>query len=76
MEWYDYGVYSYAVTPIGRAFFPAHSATAELLSTFGVLAVSFAVRPFGGFFFGPLGDRSAGNGYWPPRSSRWRAPPS
>jgi MHS family proline/betaine transporter-like MFS transporter len=57
MEWYDYGVYSYAVAPIGRVFFPAQSATAELLSTFGVLAVSFAVRPFGGFFFGPLGDR-------------------
>ena len=57
MEWYDYGVYSYAAVTIGRVFFPSHSTTAALLSSFGVLAVSFVVRPFGGLFFGPLGDR-------------------
>jgi MFS transporter, MHS family, proline/betaine transporter len=57
MEWYDYGVYSYAAVIIGRVFFPSHSTTAALLSSFAVLAVSFLVRPFGGFFFGPLGDR-------------------
>jgi MFS transporter, MHS family, proline/betaine transporter len=57
MEWYDYGVYSYAAVIIGRVFFPSHSTTAALLSSFAVLAVSFVVRPFGGFFFGPLGDR-------------------
>jgi MFS transporter, MHS family, proline/betaine transporter len=57
MEWYDYGVYSYAAATIGRAFFPSHSTTAALLSSFAVLAVSFVVRPFGGLFFGPLGDR-------------------
>ena len=28
-----------------------------MLSSFAVLAVAFVVRPFGGFFFGPLGDR-------------------
>jgi MFS transporter, MHS family, proline/betaine transporter len=57
MEWYDYGVYGYAAVIIGRVFFPSHSTTAALLSSFGVLAVSFVVRPFGGLFFGPLGDR-------------------
>ncbi len=57
MEWYDYGVYGYLAGIIGEVFFPGHSATARTLSTFGVLAVSFAIRPFGGMFFGPLGDK-------------------
>ncbi|GAA4979400.1 MFS transporter [Actinopolymorpha pittospori] len=57
MEWYDYGVYGYAAAIIGEVFFPSQSTTAALLSSFGVLAVSFVIRPFGGLFFGPLGDR-------------------
>jgi MFS transporter, MHS family, proline/betaine transporter len=57
IEWFDYGVYSYVAATIGKVFFPSHSSTAALLSSFGVLAVSFVVRPFGGFFFGPLGDK-------------------
>jgi MFS transporter, MHS family, proline/betaine transporter len=57
IEWFDYGIYGYLATYIGDAFFPSHDATTRLLSTFGVLAISFAIRPFGGLFFGPLGDR-------------------
>jgi MFS transporter, MHS family, proline/betaine transporter len=57
IEWFDYGIYGYLATYVGAAFFPSHDATTRLLSTFGVLAVSFAIRPFGGMFFGPLGDR-------------------
>lgn len=57
IEWFDYGVYGYLATSVGDAFFPGNDSTTKLLSTFGVLAVSFAIRPFGGLVFGPLGDK-------------------
>ncbi len=57
IEWFDYGVYGYLAASVGNAFFPGNDPTTKLLSTFGVLAVSFAIRPFGGMVFGPLGDR-------------------
>ncbi|GAA4616097.1 MFS transporter [Saccharopolyspora hordei] len=57
MEWFDFGVYSYAAVVISQVFFPAANPTAQLLSTFATFAVAFLVRPLGGFFFGPLGDR-------------------
>ena len=58
MEWYDYGVLtSGAITAtIGAQFFPGGGANAALKS-FMLLALSFIVRPFGGAFFGPLGDK-------------------
>ncbi|MGH8226038.1 MAG: MFS transporter, partial [Gammaproteobacteria bacterium] len=55
--WFDFGVYGYLAVTIGRTFFPSHSPTSELLAAFGGFAVAFLVRPFGGLFFGPLGDR-------------------
>ncbi|QIZ33500.1 MFS transporter [Saccharopolyspora sp. ASAGF58] len=57
MEWFDFGVYSYIAVIISQVFFPPTNATAQLLSTFATFAVAFLVRPLGGFFFGPLGDR-------------------
>ena len=51
------GVYAYLATTIGKVFFPAASGTAQLLSTFAIFAAAFVVRPLGGLFFGPLGDR-------------------
>lgn len=57
MEWFDFGVYGYLAVTIGHVFFPAHNPTAELLAAFGGFAAAFLIRPFGGLFFGPLGDR-------------------
>ncbi|MER7082703.1 MFS transporter, MHS family, proline/betaine transporter [Saccharopolyspora kobensis] len=57
VEWFDFGVYSYIAVVIGQVFFPPTNPTAQLLSTFAAFAVAFLVRPLGGFFFGPLGDR-------------------
>jgi len=57
MEWFDFGVYSYVAAIIGKVFFPSDNTTTELLSSFGTFAVAFLARPFGGFFFGPLGDK-------------------
>lgn len=55
-EWFDYGIYAYGVTYISAAIFPgdAEEATLFALMTF---AISFLVRPLGGFIWGPLGDR-------------------
>jgi len=55
-EWFDYGVYAYTATYIADSFFPGDLESATLL-TLGVFAVSFLVRPLGGFVWGPLGDR-------------------
>lgn len=56
VEWFDYGIYAYGVTFIAAALFPGSTAEATLfaLATF---AISFLVRPLGGLFWGPLGDR-------------------
>lgn len=56
-EWFDFGVFAYMATTIGKVFYPASSPTAQLLATFGTFAAAFLVRPLGGLFFGPLGDR-------------------
>jgi MFS transporter, MHS family, proline/betaine transporter len=55
-EWFDYGIYAYGVVYLSAALFPGEAAEATLfaLSTF---AISFLVRPLGGLFWGPLGDR-------------------
>ncbi len=55
-EWFDYGIYAYGVTYISAALFPGDTEEATLfaLATF---AISFLVRPLGGLFWGPLGDR-------------------
>jgi MHS family proline/betaine transporter-like MFS transporter len=57
VEWYDFAVYSTLATYIAAKFFPSGDETAALLSTFAVFAAAFFMRPLGGFFFGPLGDR-------------------
>jgi len=57
MEWYDFGIFAYLASTIGRVFFPSGSDTTELLSSFATFAVAFAVRPIGGMVLGPLGDR-------------------
>src|SRR3546814_3146245 len=55
-EWFDYGIYAYGLTYISAALFPGTTGQATLfaLATF---AISFLVRPLGGLFWGPLGDR-------------------
>ncbi|MBB5159581.1 MFS transporter [Saccharopolyspora phatthalungensis] len=56
-EWFDFGVFAYMATTIGKVFYPQSSPTSQLLATFGTFAAAFLVRPIGGLFFGPLGDR-------------------
>lgn len=57
LEWFDFGVYSYLAVTIGQVFFPADGPMTSLLASFGVFAIAFLVRPLGGLFWGPLGDK-------------------
>lgn len=57
VHWFDWAVYAYMATTIAAVFFPESDATAGLLATFAVFAVSFLVRPVGAIIFGRLGDR-------------------
>lgn len=57
LEWYDYALYIYFATIIGRQFFPSDNEIMSLLSTFAVFATGFAMRPLGSVFFGFIGDR-------------------
>ncbi len=57
MEWFDFGVYAYLAATLGHVFFPSGNDTVQLLSSFATFAVAFLVRPLGGMFFGPMGDR-------------------
>ena len=56
-EWYDFGVYSYLTAIIAKVFVSGLPNGLALVATLGTFAVSFLIRPFGGLFFGPLGDR-------------------
>ncbi len=60
-EWYDFGVYAYFEPTIKEVFFADLPDTMGTIATFGLFAVAFLVRPFGGLFFGPLADRIGRN---------------
>lgn len=60
-EWYDFGVYAYFEPTIKKVFFSDLGDTTGTIATFGLFAVAFLVRPFGGLFFGPLADRIGRN---------------
>jgi len=57
-EWFDYGVFTSGAiaTSIGTVFFPGGGGNA-VLKSLALVAIGFVVRPFGGAFFGPLGDK-------------------
>jgi len=57
MEWYDFALYGYFATIIGKLFFPSKDQFFSLLFTFSAFATGFLTRILGSFFFGHLGDR-------------------
>src|SRR5882724_8011871 len=58
LEWYDFAIYGYFAAAIGRTFFPREDAVAQLLSSFGIFAVGYLMRPLGGAAVGHIGDKS------------------
>jgi MHS family proline/betaine transporter-like MFS transporter len=57
LEWYDFAIYGYFASAIGRQFFPHEDPVAQLLSAFGVFALGYLMRPVGGALVGHIGDR-------------------
>ena len=57
VEWFDFYAYSFCSIYFAHAFFPSGDATSQLLSTAGVFAVGFLMRPIGGWLFGRIADR-------------------
>jgi len=57
VEWYDFYCYAAFSLYFSASFFPAQDPTAQMMSTAGIFALGFFVRPIGGIVFGYLGDR-------------------
>jgi MHS family proline/betaine transporter-like MFS transporter len=57
VEWFDYAVYGYLAVTIATVFFPESDPQTGLLLTFALFAISFLVRPLGGFVWGHIGDK-------------------
>jgi len=57
VEWFDFYCYSAFALYFASSFFPAQDPTAQMMSTAGIFALGFFVRPIGGILFGRLADR-------------------
>lgn len=57
LEWYDFMVYAGLAPIIAKAFFTPAEGGDALIFTFGLFAVGYLSRPFGGLLIGYLGDR-------------------
>jgi MHS family proline/betaine transporter-like MFS transporter len=57
VEWFEFTVFGYFSRAIGAQFFPASSASLQLLGAFSVFAVGYLMRPIGSLLLGPIGDR-------------------
>lgn len=57
LEWFDFAVFGFFSSAIGKQFFPGSSPAAQQLKAFAVFAVGFGARPFGSIVLGLVGDR-------------------
>jgi MFS transporter, MHS family, citrate/tricarballylate:H+ symporter len=56
LEMYDFFVFGYYATAIGKAFFPTGSDFAQLMAAFMTFGAGFLMRPLGGIFLGAYID--------------------
>ncbi len=57
LEWFDFAVFGYFATDIGRQFFPKSDPAVQVMSAFAVFALGFVARPLGSVVLGLVGDR-------------------
>ena len=57
LEWFDFAVYGYFASDIGKQFFPQSDPAAQQLLAFAVFALGFLARPVGSIVLGMVGDR-------------------
>lgn len=56
VEYYDFSLYGTLAVIISRQFFPDGDSVVGLLSTYGGVVLSYALRPLAGMVLGPLAD--------------------
>jgi len=57
IEYYDFSLYGYMAVIIAPLFFPNDNPVISLLSSLAVFGTAYFIRPFGGIFFGHVGDK-------------------
>ena len=58
IEWYDFYVYNSFAIYFAKYFTAPNDPTAQLITVFGIYAISFFIRPVGGLILGYYADRS------------------
>ena len=56
LEWYDFAVYGFFATILGKLFFPAGGDFQQIIASFGAFASGLIARPIGAVLFGYIGD--------------------
>lgn len=56
LEYYDFIIYGMMAEQLSTLFFPSEAPWIALIKAFGVFAVGYLIRPFGGILFGLFGD--------------------
>lgn len=56
-EWYDFAVYAFLASVIGRLFFAEDDPQLALIKSFAVFFISYLARPLGSLVLGYLADR-------------------
>ena len=56
LEYYDFAIYIYFAKNIGSSLIPLHDETANIIASFGILALGAFFRPLGGIIFSHFGD--------------------
>src|ERR1700733_8424772 len=57
LELYEFIIYGYFASIIGKLFFPMQNQSASLMAAFAVFATGLLIRPFSAIIFGYLGDK-------------------
>jgi len=55
-EWYDFYLYGWTATQIGKAFYSAFDANTQFIFALLTFSAGFLVRPLGALMFGRVGD--------------------
>src|SRR5271163_993842 len=55
-EWYDFYLYGWTATQIGKAFYSAFDANTQFVLALLTFSVGFLARPLGALMFGRIGD--------------------
>ncbi|TKC83623.1 MFS transporter [Trinickia terrae] len=58
LEFFDFTIYSFFATIIGKLYFPVEGSLAQLMLAAGTFGVGFIMRPIGGVVLGAYADRA------------------